>query len=138
MNNEVYENPDVYYDEAPADETSVVSSKPMTIEPITFSQSNNRVIRKMEKRVEVSAAQERCRARLAQEAIVNTTALCSIADAAVKAVPSAKEPIKTIVYGYANLTNFSASQSVATLTDHFLNFLPDENITPSGMYGEMR
>ena len=109
MNNDVYETPDVYYDEAPADETSVVSSKPMTIEPITFSQSNNRVIRKIEKRVEVSAAQERCRARLAQEAIVNTTALCSIADAAVKAVPSAKEPIKTIVYGYAT----SAAERIA-------------------------
>ena len=98
-NTEYYDNPGNGYIDVPTPGTSLIQMPTLT--PVVVNHSNNRVARKIERRVELAATQERAKARLTQEVIVNTTALSAIADQAIAAVPSCEAPVRGIVSIYA-------------------------------------
>ena len=100
MNNQEDYGQNVYYNEVPAETNTSLVSLP-EIAPITISKGSSRTVRKMEGRLEMDAAQERCKARLTQEVIVNTTALSAIADQAERAVPSCSKAVRNVVNVYA-------------------------------------
>ena len=101
-----------YYDDGGGAGTSIMNSSPMglsTIEPLAISDPDSRSHRKLARRAEHTATHEQFRARLAGNAIVQTAALSSIADAVTDAVPSSSQPVRAIVSTFA----MSAAEKIA-------------------------
>jgi len=100
-NNDIYETSVDYYSEAPADNCNTSLATIPEFAPIAINNSNNRFARKMERRVELDAMQEHCKARLTSEVIMTTTALSALGDQAVRMVPSSEKPVRHIINSYA-------------------------------------
>ncbi len=98
-NQEYYDEGGSYSPEAYGSGTAVTNIS--SLQPVVFSQRSGRLQRREDRRVEKAAIQERGKARMAQEVIICTTALSSIADSAIRAVPSAEAPVRRIVNVYA-------------------------------------
>ena len=99
MNNQeqYYDNPGAICNSAPG--TSLIQVP--TLQSLAVNQPENRYVRKLERRADMAASQERVKARLAGEIIVNTTALSAFADQAIASVPSCEQPVRGIVNAYA-------------------------------------
>jgi hypothetical protein len=101
MDNQGYYEDASYYSEGSAESGNTSLARIPEFAPIAVNNGGSRAIRKMERRVEMDAVQERCKARLTSEVIMNTTALSALGDQAVRAVPSAEKPVRHIVNVYA-------------------------------------
>ena len=101
MNNQEYYEGNQYYSDVPAATGGNSLARIPEISAVAVSQSGNRAVRRMERRVEMEATQERCKVRLMGEVVVNTTALSALADQAVRVVPSAEKPVRHVVEKYA-------------------------------------
>jgi hypothetical protein len=97
---EVYEEAG-YYNPVPEDSGSTSLVRIPEIQPVAIVGGNNRVMRRMERRVEYEATAERCKARLTSEVVMNTTALSALGDQCARAVPSAEKPIRHVINHYA-------------------------------------
>ncbi|GHU52502.1 hypothetical protein FACS1894132_02290 [Clostridia bacterium] len=108
MNQEYYEpQGEIYAPET--GNTSVSNLSLSSLSPIALEPANNRLARKAEKRVAVVAVQERAKARVASDVILNTVALSAIVDQAAQMVPSSEAPCRHIVNTYAS----SSAQKIA-------------------------
>jgi len=92
-----YENQGGLY----AQETGTSLANVQSMAPIAIGQSNNRAVRRIERRVEVAATEERAYARLSQEGIVNTGILVGTVEAIAAVIPSARTPCEHIANAYA-------------------------------------
>jgi Pyruvate/2-oxoacid:ferredoxin oxidoreductase gamma subunit len=93
-----------YYDASAGGGGTVINNPHMgitTLEPLSLSQPNTRAARKLVHRAETDSYQEKLKARLAGEIIVNTTSLAAMADFAAASVPSAEQPVREVVKVYA-------------------------------------
>ncbi|MDR1704194.1 MAG: hypothetical protein LBS19_05870 [Clostridiales bacterium] len=98
MNDQEYYDFPASYDAAPGTSLASVPS----LQPLAFASVSNRMVKKMEHRVETAALQERGKARITQEVITNTCALSAIADRAASAVPSCENDVRKVVSTYAS------------------------------------
>jgi hypothetical protein len=106
MNQEYYDPQGAVY--APQTGSASLANIP-TLAPVAINPANSRLVRKVEKRVETVAVQERAKARVTSEVILNTVALSGLVDQAAQIVPSAEAPCRHIVNTYAA----SSAQKIA-------------------------
>ena len=91
----------IYFSEVPAEAGSSSIARVPEVASIAISQGSGRFARKMERRVEIAAIQERGKAQITSEMIRMTTAISALADHAVALVPSCEQPVRGIVNAYA-------------------------------------
>ena len=92
-----------YYNDAGEAGTEVVSSRPMSIVPLeSFAIGQpTRAMRRIAHRAQTQAVQEKFKARLASEIVVNTVALTALADQAAISVPNSEPVCREVIRIYA-------------------------------------